>query len=119
MARLDPRRLVRPIPPNDRPARFAQLAGGLLLYGVSSAMLVLAGLGLDPWDTFHQGLAKQFGLQIGTWAIIIGALVLLLWIPLRQKPGVGTLANVIVVGGTMDVVLAAVPAPDDLLVRWV
>ena len=64
-----------------------------LLYGISSSLLVLAGLGLDPWDVFHQGLSRTFGLAIGTWAIIVGVAVLLLWIPLRQKPGIGTSAT--------------------------
>ena len=66
----------------------------LFLYGISSSLLVLAGLGLDPWDVFHQGLSRTFGLAIGTWAIIVGVAVLLLWIPLRQRPGIGTVSNV-------------------------
>ena len=97
--------------------RLAQLYGGLLLYGVSSSLLVLAGLGLDPWDVFHQGLSRTFGLAIGTWAIIVGAVVLLLWIPLRQRPGIGTLSNVVLVGLTMNVVLGHVDAPHMLSVR--
>jgi uncharacterized membrane protein YczE len=97
--------------------RFLQLFAGLILYGVSSSLLVLAGLGLDPWDVFHQGLARHSSLAIGTWAIVVGALVLLLWIPLRQRPGIGTLANVVAVGGTMDVVLGHVHAPHELAAR--
>lgn len=96
------------------PARLVQLYVGLLLYGFSSSLLVLAGLGLDPWDVFHQGLSRTIGLAIGTWAIIVGAAVLILWIPLRQKPGIGTLSNVVLVGGTMDVVLGHVGAPHAL-----
>jgi uncharacterized membrane protein YczE len=91
--------------------RLVQLYGGLVLYGVSSSLLVLAGLGLDPWDVFHQGLSSTFGLAIGTWAIIVGVVVLLLWIPLRQRPGIGTLSNVILVGLTMNVVLGHFDAP--------
>jgi uncharacterized membrane protein YczE len=98
-------------------SRLLQLYGGLLLYGCSSSLLVLGGLGLDPWDVFHQGLGKQTGLAIGTWAIIIGVVVLLFWIPLRQRPGLGTLSNVIAVGGVMDIVLWLVPSPHDLAVR--
>ena len=94
--------------------RLVQLYAGLLLYGFSSALLVLAGLGLDPWDVFDQGLSRTIGLAIGTWAIIVGAAVLLLWIPLRQKPGIGTVSNVVIVGGTMDVVLGHVGAPHAL-----
>jgi uncharacterized membrane protein YczE len=100
-------------------SRLVQLYAGLLLFGASGSLLVLAGLGLDPWDVFHQGLSKQAGLGIGTWAIIVGAVVLLLWIPLRQRPGLGTLSNVVLVGGTMDVVLWLVPTPHDLAVRVV
>jgi uncharacterized membrane protein YczE len=100
-------------------ARLVQLYAGLLLYGVSSSLLVLAGLGLDPWDVFHQGLSRTIGLAIGTWAILVGVVVLLLWIPLRQRPGIGTLSNVVVVGGTMDVVLGHVHAPHGLAVRSV
>ena len=97
--------------------RLAQLYAGLLLYGVSSSLLVLADLGLDPWDVFHQGLSRTFGLAIGTWAILIGVVVLVLWIPLRQRPGIGTLSNVVLVGGTMDVVLAHVHAPHAMAAR--
>jgi uncharacterized membrane protein YczE len=97
--------------------RLAQLYGGLVLYGVSASLLVLAGLGLDPWDVFHQGLSRTFGLAIGTWAIIVGLVVLLLWIPLRQRPGIGTVSNVVLVGLTMNVVLGHVHPPHALGVR--
>src|SRR5258707_13853968 len=66
------------------PRRLVQLFAGLVLYGVSLSMLLLAGLGVDPWDVLHQGLARRTGMPTGTWAIIAGAAVLLLWIPLRQ-----------------------------------
>ena len=97
--------------------RLAQLYGGLVLYGVSSSLLVLAGLGLDPWDVFHQGLSRTFGLAIGTWAIIVGVVVLLLWIPLRQRPGIGTVSNVVLIGLTMNVVLGHVHAPHAMAAR--
>jgi uncharacterized membrane protein YczE len=97
--------------------RLVQLYGGLVLYGISSSLLVLAGLGLDPWDVFHQGLSRTFGLAIGTWAIIVGVVVLLLWIPLRQRPGIGTLSNVILVGLTMNVVLGHFDAPHAMAAR--
>lgn len=98
-------------------ARLVQLYAGLLLYGISSSLLVLARLGLDPWDVFHQGLSRHSHLAIGTWTIIVGAVVLLLWIPLRQRPGLGTLSNVIVVGGVMDLVLGHVHSPHALAAR--
>jgi uncharacterized membrane protein YczE len=91
-------------PPRFR--RVAQLYAGLVLYGVSASMMLLAGLGVDPWDVLHQGLSRRFGLGVGTWVVIVGALVLLLWIPLRQRPGMGTLSNVIVIGLVVDAVLA-------------
>jgi len=71
-------------------------------------MLLLAGLGVDPWDVLHQGLSRQLGLGVGTWAVIVGVVVLLLWIPLAQKPGFGTACNVIVVGLVIDIMLAAI-----------
>lgn len=94
-------------PPRVR--RVIQLYAGLLLYGISGSMLLLAGLGVDPWDVLHQGLSRRLGLGVGTWVVIVGALVLLLWIPLRQRPGWGTLSNVIVIGLVIDLVLATVP----------
>jgi uncharacterized membrane protein YczE len=90
-------------------ARFVQLQVGLFLYGVSAAMLVRSRLGLDPWDVFHQGLARQTGLSIGTWVILVGFAVLLLWIPLRQRPGLGTLSNVILIGVWLDLTLRVIP----------
>jgi len=63
-------------PPRLR--RLTQLYAGLVLYGVSASMMLLAGLGVDPWDVFHQGLARRLGLGVGTWVVIVGALVLLL-----------------------------------------
>jgi uncharacterized membrane protein YczE len=94
-----------------------QLYLGLVLYGVSSSMLLLGGLGVDPWDVLHQGLARRIGLGVGTWVVIVGALVLLLWIPLRQRPGFGTLSNVILIGLVVDVMLATVPPVHGLALR--
>jgi uncharacterized membrane protein YczE len=99
------------------PRRLLQLFAGLLLYGISDSMLLLAGLGVDPWDVLHQGLSRRTGIPTGTWAIIVGALVLLLWIPLRQRPGLGTLCNVIVIGTVIDAMLALVTPPHSLPVR--
>ena len=99
--------------------RLVQLYLGLILYGFSASLLVLSGLGLSPWDVLHQGLAKHTNLAIGTWSILVGLVVLLLWIPLRERPGIGTVSNVIFIGGTMDVVLAHLSAPHDLTVRIV
>ncbi|WP_203416928.1 YczE/YyaS/YitT family protein [Jiangella ureilytica] len=97
--------------------RLIQLFAGLLLYGFSMALLVEAGLGLDPWDVLHQGIAERTGLTIGTVVIAVGALVLLLWIPLRQKPGIGTVANAIVIGLVADASIWLLPAPDPMAAR--
>ncbi|MGC5543783.1 YczE/YyaS/YitT family protein [Streptomyces griseus] len=86
--------------------RLVQLYVGLTLYGASSALLVRAELGLEPWGVLHQGLTELTGISIGVVSIIIGAVVLLLWIPLRQRPGLGTVSNVFVVGLAMDGTLA-------------
>nr|WP_093801921.1 hypothetical protein [Streptomyces sp. Wb2n-11] len=93
----------------DLTRRLLQLYVGLALYGVSSAVLVRAGLGLEPWGVLHQGLAEKTGLTIGVVSIGVGALVLLLWIPIRQRPGLGTVSNVVVIGIAMDGTLALVP----------
>jgi uncharacterized membrane protein YczE len=92
--------------------RLVQLYAGLLLYGASMALMIRAGLGLDPWDVLHQGLAERLPLSFGMVTIVVGALVLLAWIPLRQRPGVGTVSNVIVIGLAVDAALAVLPAPD-------
>jgi len=105
------------IPANRRPARFALLLAGLCLYGFSAGLLVLAGLGLDPWDVLHQGLSRTTGYQVGTWSILVGALVLLAWVPLRQLPGIGTVCNVVVVGLVLNATLAVLPAPRGLPLR--
>lgn len=89
--------------------RLLQLYIGLTLYGVSSALLVRGGLGLEPWGVLHQGLAELTGLTIGVVSIIVGAVVLLLWIPMKQRPGLGTVSNVFVIGVAMDGTLALVP----------
>ncbi|ANP53825.1 putative membrane protein YczE [Streptomyces griseochromogenes] len=103
-----PRRLGR---------RLLQLYAGLALYGFSEALLVQAGLGLGPWNVLHQGLAGLTGLSMGLVLTIVGAAVLLLWIPLRQRPGLGTVSNVLVIGFTMDAALAVLPDVRSLAVR--
>ncbi len=109
---------IRNLPLRDRPVRrLGQLFAGLTLYGASMGAMVQAGLGLDPWDVFHQGVAERTGLRMGWVVIVVGALVLLLWIPLRQRPGIGTVANVFVIGLALEATLAALPAPQPLPLR--
>ncbi|WP_460402515.1 membrane protein YczE [Streptomyces sp. YIM S03343] len=107
----------RPSIPYRLGRRLVQLYTGLTLYGASSALLVGAGLGLEPWNVLHQGLAELTGLTIGTVSIVVGAAVLLLWIPLRQRPGMGTVSNVFVVGLAMDGTLALLPEVRELAAR--
>jgi len=94
------------------PQRIVHLLVGLALYGAGCAIMVRAGIGLDPWTVFAQGVSLQTGIGIGWVTNIVGFLVLLLWIPLRQKPGVGTLANILLVGTSMQATLAVFPAID-------
>jgi uncharacterized membrane protein YczE len=97
--------LARPVAAR-LPRRLTQLYAGLVLYGVSMALLVRAELGVMPWDVLHQGIARHLGWSLGTVSIVVGALVLLLWVPLRERPGLGTLSNVVVIGLAVDATLA-------------
>ena len=98
-------------------ARGSALLLGLIGYGLSMAMMVRAELGLDPWDVFHQGLALRTPMTIGIASAVVGVAVLLAWIPLRNRPGVGTVANVIVIAVTVDAGLAILATPTSLPVR--
>lgn len=97
--------------------RLLQLYVGLSLYGLSTAMFIRSDLGADPWNVFHIGVAKLLEMDIGTVIILTGVLVLLLWIPLRLRPGLGTISNVIVIGLAADVALTFIPAIDSLVAR--
>lgn len=97
--------------------RLVQLHAGLALFGISLAMMVRADLGLPSWDVLHQGIAERSGLPFGWVVNGVAVLVLLLWWPLRQRPGFGTVANVVVVGLVADAALALLPRPDHLAVR--
>ncbi|MGH3513362.1 MAG: YczE/YyaS/YitT family protein [Pseudonocardiaceae bacterium] len=109
------------VPSSARPSRLGrrlgQLAAGLALYGVSMALLIRSRLGNMPWDVLHQGLASHLHHSIGTVSIVVGAIVLLLWIPLREKPGFGTISNVVVIGVSVDAALTLLPVTDSLPVR--
>ncbi|MEW2358670.1 hypothetical protein [Spirillospora sp. NPDC029432] len=98
--------------------RLFQLYAGLALYGFGIALQVASTLGNDPWDVFHEGLARRFGLSIGLWIIIAGAVVMLAWIPLRQRPGIGTISNVLLVGAFADLFLWLLPDPGSTAARW-
>jgi uncharacterized membrane protein YczE len=99
----------------DRPAeRATRLLLGLVLFGLALATLVKADLGLDPWNVFTQGLARQIDLSLGQTTVIVSVLLLLVWIPLGERPGLGTVANALIVGPVVDLGLAIIPAPDQL-----
>ena len=99
------------------PRRLIQLFVGLTLFGVAIALMVRAGIGLAPWDVLHSGLTHWVPLSIGQLIVVVSFLVLLLWLPLGEYPGVGTLANAVVIGLVADATLTVLPPVDDLLGR--
>lgn len=108
LRRFEDRRLGR---------RLVQLYAGLVVIGVSIAFLVRANLGVMPWDVLHQGLAGFVDVSFGTMTIVVGVLVLLAWIPLRQRPGVGTISNALVIGVVVDATLAVLVLPTSMWLR--
>ena len=117
----NPLGLLTPVPSDRRSRRFTQLIVGLLLYGFTMGLMVRAVLGLDPWDVFHQGVTRLLGRWIdvsyGTVITAVSVLVLLAWIPLRQRPGIGTVLNAAIIGWTTDATLAILPSTGNLPVR--
>ncbi|MFT3871212.1 MAG: hypothetical protein QM714_00985 [Nocardioides sp.] len=99
------------------PRRLAQLLVGLWLYGVSMGLMIRSGLGQVPWDVLHYGLALHLPLSIGQVVVVASFVVLLLWIPLRQAPGLGTILNAVLIGVALDVTLAMVTAPSAVAIR--
>jgi len=99
--------------------RWAQLFVGLVAYGAAVGLMISAEVGLDPWTVFAQGWSRTVGIPIGIMTVLIGIVVLLLWIPLKQRPGIGTVLNVIVVGPVIDLTLLVVDTPESLVARWV
>ena len=109
---------LRLLPVTVAPARrLTQLLVGLTIYGTSMAMQLRATLGVAPWDVFHQGLSRHLPLSFGLVTALTGAVVLLLWLPLRQRPGIGTVANVVVIAVSVDAALALIPVPSSLPAR--
>lgn len=99
--------------------RLPRLLLGLMLCGWGIAAMVAADLGLGPWDVLHQGLSRRSGIPIGTTGILVGLLVLGLWAPLRERPGLGTVLNVVVIGVVIDLTLLVLATPAALWLRWV
>ena len=108
--------------PSPSPAelrqRLPRLLWGLVLFGLGLAMMVASNLGLAPWEVLHQGIARHIPLGIGTVGIGTGLLVLLAWIPLRERMGIGTLLNVVVIGVVIDLTLLWLDVPAALASRW-
>jgi uncharacterized membrane protein YczE len=104
--------------PRELARRMPRLLVGIVLLGVGIAMMVRARLGLSPWDVMHQGIARRTGLSIGVVIIGLGLVILLLWIPLRQRFGIGTVLNTLTVGLVADVALEVIDAPSGLVLRW-
>ena len=97
--------------------RIVQLLSGLVLYGLGISMMIRGAVGVSPWDVLGQGVARQTGLDFGLVTVLVGAVVLLLWIPIRQKPGIGTLLNVLLVGPSATFGLSIIDAPPELWER--
>jgi len=98
--------------------RLAQLIFGLVLYGFAAALMVRANLGLSPWHIFHQGVARVTGISFGMVVNLTGAALLLAWIPMRQRIGVGTILNIVTIGSAADFSLRLIPPVESLVVRW-
>lgn len=104
-----------PVSGKNLTRRIVQLLVGLVLFGIGIAMMLQSGLGLPPWDVLHQGLTEQFGLSVGVWSIIISFVVLLAWIPLRERYGIGTVLNAIIIGVVIDAAALVIPEPGQLV----
>lgn len=98
--------------------RLPQLVSGLVLCGVAFGLTVQADLGLDPWDVLHQGIADRIGMSIGNVSVLVGLAVLVGWIPLRERIGIGTVLNTLIIGLTMDVALRVLPEAGSTVSRW-
>lgn len=107
-----------PVRGPDLGPRLVQLLVGLILFGVGVGLMLESGLGVPPWDVLHQGLSVRFGLTVGIWSVIVSVVVLLGWIPLRERFGVGTIANAVVIGLTIDLTAMAVSVAEGPLMAW-
>lgn len=107
------------VPPRSEVLRrLPRLLVGLVLCGIAFGLTVQADLGLDPWDALHQGVSKRTGISIGMVTVLVSFVVLLAWIPLRQRPGVGTVANALIIGTTIDITLNLLPHAGTAAAQW-
>ena len=107
-----------PIGGNRLPRRLVQLTVGLFLFGIGIGLMLQSNLGVAPWDVLHQGLAVRFGLTVGIWSIIVSLALLLLWLPLKEPYGVGTLLNAVIIGVVIDLTAAVVPEAESTWLAW-
>lgn len=110
---------LMPIAGERLPRRLVQLIVGLVLFGVGIGLMLQSDLGAPPWDVLHQGLARRFGLTVGIWSIIVSLVVLLFWLPLRERYGLGTLLNAVIIGAVIDVTAVVFPKATTTEVAWV
>jgi uncharacterized membrane protein YczE len=103
-----------PLGGKNLPRRLVQLVTGLVLFGIGIGMMLQSGLGLPPWDVLHQGLAEELGLTVGIWSILVSFVVLLAWLPLRERYGAGTVLNAVIIGVLIDVSTSVIPEPESL-----
>lgn len=108
----------RPLIRDRMAQRLVRLFAGLVLFGISMAMMIRATLGVGPWDVLHQGLSLHLPLSFGTIVIVMSGVVLVLWVPLRERPGIGTLANAIVIGLVVDATLLVLTSPASMPGKW-
>ncbi|RLE16338.1 MAG: hypothetical protein DRJ50_15145, partial [Actinobacteria bacterium] len=105
------------IPPDRHVQRLARCVFGLALFGLGISLLLQSNLGAAPWDVFHTGVSELTGIPVGTVIIITGVALLVLWIPLREQPGIGTVLNAVEIGVVVDLTLPLIPEPDLLVAR--
>jgi uncharacterized membrane protein YczE len=110
-----PRSLFIPVRGKNLTRRLIQLNAGLILFGIGIGLMLQSGLGVPPWDVLHQGLAVQFGLTIGLWSVIVSFALLILWLPLKERFGIGTILNAVIIGLMIDVTAALVPEATNLV----
>jgi hypothetical protein len=108
-----------PLPPrHELKQRIPRLVWGLFLFGFGIALMVAADLGLGPWDVFHQGVSAHTPIPIGSVVIITGVVILVLWIPLKERVGIGTVLNALLIGAVMDLTLIWLETPAASIIRW-
>jgi uncharacterized membrane protein YczE len=112
-------RYLIPVRGERLPRRLVHLIVGLVLFGIGIGLMLQSDLGVPPWDVLHQGLARRFGMSVGVWSIIVSVGVLVLWLPLREPYGLGTLFNAVIIGVVIDVTAVVLPEANSTGIAWV